>query len=128
MANDFPRWDVKGGKYLRQMIVRMQYSLHARPGKIAVVGFSMGGGTAIVHASTQPNLISVVAAFYPGTRFILEKAALIDRWKVPTLVLAGDADSYQACCMIGIIREMEAYAKERGAPFELVALNQHLGS
>jgi dienelactone hydrolase len=86
-----------------------------------VVGFSLGGGAAIVHASTQPDLISVVVAYYPGTRFIPDKEALIDRWKVPTVVFAGDADHYDNnCCVIETIRKMEAYAKDRGAPFELV--------
>jgi acetyl esterase/lipase len=119
-ANDFPRWDVKGGENLRQMIVRLQHSPHAIPGKVAVVGFSLGGGTAIVHASTQPDLISVVVAFYPGTRFIPDKEALIDRRKVPTLVFAGDADNYENCCEIATVRKMAGYAKDRGAPFELV--------
>ncbi|WP_158927855.1 dienelactone hydrolase family protein [Acidisphaera sp. S103] len=119
-ANDFPRWDVKGGENLRQAIINAQHSPHAIPGKVAVVGFSLGGGTAIVHANTQPDLISMVVAFYPGTRFIPDKEALIDRWKVPTLVFAGDADNYDHCCMIETITKMAAYAKDHGAPFELV--------
>jgi dienelactone hydrolase len=98
----------------------MQHSPHALPGKAAVVGFSLGGGTAIVHASTQPDLISVVVAYYPGTRFIPDKETLVDHWNVPTLVFAGDEDHFDNCCLIETIRSMAAYAKDRGAPFDLV--------
>ena len=87
---DFPRWDAKGG------------------------------GDAIVHASTMRDLVSVVVAFYPGTRFIPDKEALIDRWTVPTLVFAGDADNYENCCNKETIRKMASYAEDRGAPFERV--------
>ena len=117
---DFPRWDFKGGENLRQMIAVVQQSPHAIAGKVAVVGFSLGGGDAFVHASTMPDLVAVVVAFYPGTRFIPNKDALIDRWKVPTLVFAGDDDSFQGCCMIGTITSMAAYAKSCDAPLELV--------
>jgi dienelactone hydrolase len=117
---DVPRWDAKGGENLRQMIAAVQRSPHALPGKVAVVDYSLGGGDAIVHASTMRDLVSVVVAFCPGTRFIPDKEALIDRWTVPTLVFAADADNYANCCNIETIRTMASYAKDRGAPFELV--------
>ena len=40
--------------------------------------------------------------------------------KVPILVLAGERDPYQNCCLIESMRAMEAAAKEGGKPFELV--------
>ena len=76
---------------LRKAIERAQGSPHAIPGKAVVIGFSMGGGGAIAHAVTLPEL-----------------------------VLAGGQDTYRNCCLIESMRAMESAAKEINARFELV--------
>jgi dipeptidyl aminopeptidase/acylaminoacyl peptidase len=116
---DFPATDAKSGENLRHLIVLTQHSSHARPGKIAVIGASAGGGAALAHATSLSDLVSVVVDYYPATRSIPDKADVIRRWGVPTLVFAGDADN-NGCCMIDTIRTMVAAAKDRGAPVELV--------
>jgi dienelactone hydrolase len=105
---------------LRQIILLAQHSPHATQGKVAVIGFSAGGGAALTYATSISDLISVVVAYYPATRAIPDKEDVIRRWEVPTLVFAGDADNEGGCCMIDTIRTMAASARDRGAPVELV--------
>jgi dienelactone hydrolase len=120
-GNDFRPFATGAGENLRQTILRAQRSPHASPGKVAVIGLSAGGGGALAYASTLPDLVSVVVAYYPNTRSIPNKADVVRRWEVPTLVFAGTADSCcDKCCDIDTIRAMAASAKDRGAPLELV--------
>lgn len=48
-GNDVSR-DAQGAARLRSAIERAQSAPHVVPGKVAVVGFSLGGGAALVHA------------------------------------------------------------------------------
>jgi dienelactone hydrolase len=104
---------------LRQVISLAQRSPHAMPGRVAVIGFSAGGGGALEHATSQSDLVSVVVGYYPQTNTIYDKEEMVRRWNVPAVVFAGDADS-NGCCMIDTIRSMVASAKDRGASVELV--------
>jgi dienelactone hydrolase len=105
---------------LQKAIERAQRSPHAMPGKVAVIGYSMGGGGAIVHAATLPDLVTTVVAYYPSTSFVPNAGVLARRFKVPVLVLAGERDDYRNCCLIGSMRDMEKAAKELNLPFQLV--------
>jgi len=128
-GHDFLAGDVRGDENLRQMILQVQHSPHAAPGKIGAVGLSLGGGDVLVHASTQPDTVAVVVAYYPATRDIENKEELVRRWEVPTLVFAGDSDNasgQHGCCMIGTIEAMAASARARGAPLDLVVY-PHVG-
>jgi pimeloyl-ACP methyl ester carboxylesterase len=115
--------DQKGGERLAAAITRAQRSPHALPGKVAVIGFSQGGGGALTHAARWPVLVAAVVAYYPETDFMARYggvAAYVARFRVPVLVLAGGVDTYHDCCLIGTMREMEKSARERGADFALV--------
>jgi dienelactone hydrolase len=116
---DFPVSDAKAGENLRQLIVLAQRSPYADEGKVAVIGASAGGGAALTYATSLADLVSVVVDYYPATRSIPDKADVVRRWTVPTLIFAGDADN-NGCCMIDTIRTMVVSAKDRGAPVELV--------
>jgi carboxymethylenebutenolidase len=106
---------------LRHAIEEAQRSPNALPGKVAVIGFSMGGGGALTHAAHMPDLVSAVVAYYPKTNYVSEAMqSVVARSKVPILVLAGEKDHYLYCCPIESMRAMEAVAKEGGKPFELV--------
>ena len=105
---------------LRKAIERAQSSPHAVAGKAAVIGFSRGGGGALVHAANMPELVSAVIAYYPQTNFVSDARLIADRFKVPVLVLAGQRDTYHNCCLVGSMRAMEDGARERGAQFQLV--------
>lgn len=122
-GHSFLAGDVRGDENLRQMILQVQHSPHAAPGKVGAIGLSLGGGDVLVHASTQPDLVSVVVAYYPATGAIENKEDLVRRWAAPTVVFAGDSDNavgQHGCCLIGTIEAMAASAKARGAPFDLV--------
>ena len=122
-GNSFLAGDVQGDENLRQVILQAQHSPHAAPGKVGAVGLSLGGADVLAHASTQPDLVSVVVAYYPATRDIQDKEALIRRWQVPTVAFAGTSDNageQHGCCLIENAKAMAASASGRGAPFDLV--------
>jgi dienelactone hydrolase len=118
-GTDFSPRAAGAGDNLRQIILQAQQSPHAVQGKVAVMGFSAGGGAALEYATSLADLVAVVVDYYPATKSISDQADVIRRWNVPTVVFAGEADS-NGCCMIHTIRAMAASAKDRGAPVELV--------
>ena len=102
-------------------INRAQNSPNAMPGKVAVIGFSQGGGGALYNAANMPDAVSMVVAYYPYTRTWANNInALVKRFQVPVLVLAGGKDRYNDCCVIESMRAMEAAANAVQAQFELV--------
>lgn len=117
--------DKQGGTRLRQAIARALASPHALPGKIAVIGFSLGGGGALTYAARGTNTIAAVVAYYPETAFLLRpgidlKSFVAAAFKVPVLVFAGGKDTFDNCCLLKTIQAIAADAKEIGAPFDLV--------
>jgi dienelactone hydrolase len=114
-----------GGPFpLQKAIARAQHSPSALPGKVAVVGFSLGGGAALVYATQESNLVSGVVAYYPLTNFITgpsDMKTLVGSMKVPVLVFAGGKDTYLgSCCLIEVARNLASVAKELDVPLELV--------
>jgi dienelactone hydrolase len=120
-GNDFhPQYGASAAADLKRVIEEAQSSPKALPGKVAVIGFSMGGGDALTHAARMPDLVSSVVAYYPVTMYIQNMRSFVAEFKVPVLVFAGEKDTYQRCCLIESMRDMEAAAKENGKSFELV--------
>lgn len=109
---------------LRQAIMKAQRSPNALPGKVAVIGFSMGGGSALSHAATMPDLVSAIIAYYPMTMHVSDMRSLVEQIRVPVLVLAGELDTYKDCCPVESMRAMEASAKAGAKTFELVVYPQ----
>lgn len=105
---------------LRRAIERAQRSAHAVPGKVAVVGFSLGGGSAIAFAAPMAERVSAVVAYYPSTNWTSDIGVVARRFKVPVLVLAGGQDTFNNCCLVESMRAMESAAKDANANFELV--------
>ena len=52
---------------LRRVIERAQGSAKALSGKVAVIGFSRGGGGALTYAAPMGDLVSAIVAYYPVT-------------------------------------------------------------
>src|SRR5574341_909276 len=77
---------------LRRTIEQAQQSPNAIPGKVAVIGFSFGGGGALAHATHMPELVSAVITYYPDISVVLDMKGFAGRFQVPTLVLAGGKD------------------------------------
>jgi len=113
--------DLTGPTNLRKTIERALQSPSAVKGKVAVIGFSLGGGGALYNAANMPNLVSMVVAYYPYTKTWANKIeSLVSHFRVPVLVLAAQRDRYKDCCVIETAQAMEADAKAKGALFELV--------
>ncbi len=113
----------QGNGRLQRAIAKAQSSPDALPGKVAVIGFSMGGGGALSYAERQPDTISTVVAYYPATNFIArltDMQTYVGKFQVPALVLAGGKDTSRDCCLLTTLKDMEATAKKLGKPMELV--------
>ncbi len=101
---------------LQRVLETLRADPRIRPGKLAVVGFSLGGGGALLHASNQPESFSVVVAYYPAVSRLPSITETAKRVGVPTLILAGEKDRFRDCCVIESIREFEAAAKASRLP------------
>jgi dienelactone hydrolase len=98
--------------------LRAQASPRAIPGKVGVVGYSLGGGAVIAHASSMPDLVAVGIAYYPVT-VLPNQADIIRLWTVPTLALMGESDPMTPV-RIDAMRAMAEPARRHGADIELV--------
>lgn len=111
-GNDF--WVKSAGSEtrLKGIITRSQQSPHALPGKVAVVGFSRGGASALTYATRMPELVSAVVVYYPATQHITNPKDFVSKIKVPTLMFAGGRDTYKNCCLIETARKLADAAKK----------------
>lgn len=91
--------------------------------RAAVIGFSLGGGAALAHAINQADVVSGVLAVYPFTAWIQNVDGLVARMQVPITALTGSADSYNNCCLIEKIREIDKAAQAKGKSFELTVFD-----
>jgi dienelactone hydrolase len=121
-GNDF--W-IKGGggeALLKGVIDRAQQSPHALPGKVAVIGFSLGGASTLTYASRMDDAVAAVVVSYPATNYITNPDTFVTKIKVPTLMFAGGKDTYKNCCLIETARKLAdaAKASEGKAMLEVV--------
>lgn len=110
-----------GRAVLTSHIAQARASASALPGKVAVVGFSQGGGGALLHAGSLRDEVATVVAFYPAISWSPNMAWLAQRLAVPTLILAGEQDRYNGCCLIEDMRALASAAQRQGAPLTLVS-------
>jgi dienelactone hydrolase len=76
---------------------------------------------ALQRAVDMPESVSVVVVYYPTTSFVSDSADLTRRFRVPVLMLAGEQDRYNNCCLIETARAIEAAAKQQKANFTLIS-------
>ncbi|MFO1181698.1 dienelactone hydrolase family protein [Ottowia sp.] len=110
---------------LKDVIARAQASAHALPGKVGVVGYSLGGGVAIAYAARMPETVATVVAGYPLTSFIKDPAEYVTRIKVPIQMFAGTADTYKDCCLIETARKLADAAGSASPP--MLTLKEYEG-
>lgn len=113
-GNDF--W-IKGGggeALLKGVIARAQQSPHATPGKVAVIGFSIGGASSLTYATRMQDSVSAVVVSYPATYYITNADAFVSKINVPTLIFSGVRDTYKNCCVIETARKLAGAAKTNG--------------
>lgn len=125
-SNDFQVKDTRQAwAMLKGVITRAQASPQALPGKVGVVGYSLGGGAALGYASRMADQVAVVVAVYPATAFIKNPADFIAKTKVPVWMFAGTADTYQNCCLIETARQLAEAAKSTSPP--ILTLHEYDG-
>jgi dienelactone hydrolase len=72
---------------------------HAIQGKVALVGFSAGGGEVMYYGTQWPDQVAVVIAWFPANSFIRDVPGFGNRLAVPLVVFAGGKDHYRKeCC------------------------------
>jgi dienelactone hydrolase len=125
-GNDFWIKDTRNAwNMLKDVITRAQASSHAMPGKVGVVGYSLGGASALTYAARMPEFVATVVATYPLTAFIKDPADFVAKTKVPVLMLTGTADTYKDCCLIEKARQLADAAK--AAPPPMLTLHEYDG-
>jgi dienelactone hydrolase len=112
-------WASAPEQKLREAIAAARQMPHALPGKVALVGFSLGGGYVLGYGTAWSDEVAVVAAWYPATSGFKDVAGWAGRVKVPTVMFAGEDDVYHHCCLIDKARALGRAAAAAGAPFEL---------
>ena len=116
-GNDFWIKDTsRAWNMLKDLITRAQAGSHAVPGKVGVVGYSLGGASALTYAARMPELVVTVVAGYPYTAFIKDPSDFVAKMKVPVLMFAGTADTYKDCCLIERARQLAEAAKASSPP------------
>lgn len=106
---------------LKAVIAHAKASPHALPGKVAMIGFSLGGGQLLAHAAAWPDEVNAIVIMYPATTPLGEPSLLADKIKVPVLMLAGEEDRMVNCCLIEKARAIASAAHDRKAPLLLVS-------
>jgi dienelactone hydrolase len=118
-------WVESSDKGLRDAIATAQRMPHALPGKVGLVGFSLGGAHVLAYGTALNDDVAVVAAWYPDTTDpVLPPFKDLPGWasrlKVPTVMFAGENDVFRGCCRIDKARELARTAAAAGAPLELI--------
>ena len=110
---------------LKEVIAHAQAGPHALPGKVGVVGYSLGGATALTYAARMPELVATIVVAYPLTRFIKDPSDFVAKIKVPVLMFAGTADTYKDCCLIEMARQLADAARVSSPP--MLTLHEYDG-
>jgi dienelactone hydrolase len=108
-----------GAGNLRSVIEESQSAPQAIPGKVALVGLSLGGAAVLLHGAPLKDRVSAVVAYYPAiTVWAPDITALAAKLQTPVLLFAGKQDQYNNCCLIESMQALAAAPKT--VPFELV--------
>jgi len=110
----------KGSQALIAAIEKARSMPHALPGKVGLIGFSMGGGIALGRGSQLPSYVAVDIVWYPTTGWLRDPPGFASRIEVPVLMFAGTMDDYMQCCLISRARALADSAAAAKVPFELI--------
>ena len=109
------------GDGVKANILEAQQMPHALPGKVALVGFSLGAGMYLYFASQWPDLVAGEVLWYPMNNFIHDPPGFASRLKVPLLAFAGAKDRYHnGCCMVDMDSKLAAASTAAGKSFQLI--------
>ncbi len=108
------------GDGLRSAIQQAAAMPHALPGKVALVGFSLGGGESLFYGSPLSGQVAGVVAWYPANAFIHDVPGFASRLAVPVVVFAGGQDDYRnGCCTAAKDQTLQDAAKAAGKSFDV---------
>jgi hypothetical protein len=115
--------DRQGDTRLHDVIAKALGSPNALPGKVAVIGFALGGGGALAYAEPDSQSVAAIIAYYPATSFVDKfggMKAVVAKFEVPLLAFAAAKDTVKNCCLLETIQKMKATAAALGKPMDLV--------
>lgn len=93
---------------------------NALPGKVALVGFSGGGGEALYYGTQLPDQVAGVVVWYPANFFIRNVPGFADHLQVPVVAFAGGQDHFLSnCCTAATDEMLQSAAKGAGKSFDL---------
>lgn len=109
------------GDGLKTAILQAQQMPHALPGKVALVGFSLGGGMSLYYGTQWPDLVTGAVLWYPANSFIHDVPGFVSRLKVPVVVFVGEKDHFRnSCCAADWDRTLASASTAAGLSFQLV--------
>jgi dienelactone hydrolase len=93
---------------------------HALPGKVALVGFSLGGGEAMYYGAPWSDQVAGIVVWYPANAFIKNVPGFANRLAVPLVVFAGGKDHFRdGCCTAANDTTLQDASKAAGKSFDL---------
>ena len=108
------------GHGVKRDIDRARSMPHALPGKVALVGFSLGGGMDLYYGTQLTDDVAGVVVWFPANSFIKDVPGFGNRLQVPLVVLAGGKDHFRDnCCTADKDSILEQAAKSAGKSFDL---------
>jgi dienelactone hydrolase len=108
------------GKGVKRDIDKARTMPHALPGKVALVGFSLGGGMDLYYGTQLPDDVAGVVVWFPANAFIKDVPGFANRLQVPLVVFAGGKDHFRDnCCAADKDSTLQQAAKSAGKSFEL---------
>lgn len=101
-------------------IQEAQQAAHGLPGKVALVGFSLGGGMVLYYGTPHADLAAGAVVWYPATAFIRDVPGFAGRLAMPVTMFAGEADHYRnGCCEAAKGHMLADAASAAGKSFSL---------
>jgi dienelactone hydrolase len=111
------------GQGVKRDIQAAQAMPHALPGKVALVGFSLGGGEMLYWGTQSADQVAGVIVWYPANAFIRDISGFANRLAVSVVVFAGGKDKFRnGCCTAEKDSALEQASKAAGKSFALTSI------
>jgi dienelactone hydrolase len=108
------------GSGVRNAIQQAMAMPHALPGKVVLVGFSLGGGESLYYGTQWPDQVIGAVVWYPANAFIRDVPGFANKIQVPVVVFAGGKDHFRnGCCTAAKDSTLQDAVKAAGKPFDL---------
>jgi len=108
------------GAGVTSAIAEAQKAPHGLPGKVALVGFSLGGGMILYYGVQHPDLAIGAVVWYPANAFIRNVPGFPAKLQMPLVAFAGGSDHYRNdCCTAAKDRVLADAATAAGKRFDL---------